>query len=52
MNNRGVQASRLRDLAHEWRAELARKIALFMGSAEKQVTDRSCDGPPAPLPAP
>ena len=27
------------DQAHELRAELARKIALFMGSAEKRVTD-------------
>src|ERR1017187_3020052 len=33
------EASPLRDPAHELRRELARKIALFMGSAEKRVTD-------------
>jgi AraC-like DNA-binding protein len=39
MKNRGKQVSLLRDRAHELRAELARKIASFMGSAEKRVTD-------------
>ncbi len=39
MKNRSGGASLLRDPAHELRTELARKIALFMGSAEKRVTD-------------
>ena len=39
MRNRGGEASLSRDQAHELRRELARKIALFMGSAEKRVTD-------------
>ena len=37
-DRRGV-ASRLRDQAHELRAELARKIASFIGSAENRATD-------------
>ena len=34
-----IRASRLRDPARELRAELARKIALFMGATEKRVTE-------------
>jgi AraC-like DNA-binding protein len=37
-NSRG-EATALPDPAHELKAELARKIALYMGSAEKRVTD-------------
>ena len=33
------EASLLRDQAHEMRTELARKIALFIGSAENRTTD-------------
>jgi AraC-like DNA-binding protein len=39
MKNRGREASLSQDPAHELRADLARKIALFMGSEEKRVTD-------------
>jgi AraC-like DNA-binding protein len=39
MKNRSGEAPSLRDQAYELRTELARKIALFMGSAEKRVTD-------------
>jgi AraC-like DNA-binding protein len=39
MRNRSGEASLLRDPAHELRAELARKIALFIGSAENRATD-------------
>jgi AraC-like DNA-binding protein len=39
MKNRGGEAFLLRGQAHGLRVELARKIALFMGSAEKRVTD-------------
>jgi AraC-like DNA-binding protein len=39
MKNHGGEAPLLRDQAHERRTELARKIALFMGSAEKRITD-------------
>jgi AraC-like DNA-binding protein len=39
MKDSGQLASGFRDPAHELRAELARKIALFLGSAEKRVTD-------------
>src|ERR1017187_9036704 len=37
--NRSGEASLLRDPAHELRRELARKIALFIGSAENRATD-------------
>ena len=37
--NRSGEASLLRDSAHELRTELARKIALFIGSAENRATD-------------
>jgi len=39
MNKRSGEASLSRDRAHELRAELARKIALFMGSAENRATE-------------
>jgi AraC-like DNA-binding protein len=39
MKKASEQAFPLRDQAHELRTELARKIALFMGSAEKRVVD-------------
>jgi AraC-like DNA-binding protein len=39
MKNHGAEASVLRNTANELRAELARKIALFIGTAEKRVTD-------------
>jgi AraC-type transcriptional regulator N-terminus len=39
MKNRSGEASLLRDPAHELRTELARKIALFIGSAENRATD-------------
>jgi AraC-like DNA-binding protein len=39
MKNPTGQASSLRDLAPELRAELARKIALFTGSAENRATE-------------
>jgi AraC-like DNA-binding protein len=39
MKNRHAEGPLLPDQPHELRAELARKIALFMGSAEKRVTD-------------
>ena len=39
MKNRGGEVSQLRDRANELRAELACKIALFVGSAEKRVID-------------
>src|ERR1035438_5857532 len=37
--NRSGEASLLRDSAHELRTELARKIALFIGSAENRATE-------------
>src|SRR5207245_1206601 len=37
-NRRGITSS-LADRAHELRTELARKIALFIGSAENRATD-------------
>src|ERR1019366_3273432 len=39
MKDRRGEASRLRDPAHELRAELARKIASFIGSAENRATE-------------
>jgi AraC-like DNA-binding protein len=39
MKHRSEDAAPLPDRAVAWRAELAHKIALFMGSAEKRVTD-------------
>jgi AraC-like DNA-binding protein len=39
MKNHHAEAPPLPDQPHELRAELARKIALFMGLAEKRVTD-------------
>src|SRR5579863_2327598 len=39
MKNRNGEASPLRHPAHELRTELARKIALFIGSAESRATD-------------
>jgi AraC-like DNA-binding protein len=39
MKNRTAEAPLLKDQAHKLRTELARKIALFMGSAEKRVID-------------
>jgi AraC-type transcriptional regulator N-terminus len=39
MKNRRGDASPLPDRARELRAELARKIAVFMGSAEDRATD-------------
>ena len=39
MKNRSGEASLLRDQAHELRTELARKIALFIGSAENRATE-------------
>jgi AraC-like DNA-binding protein len=39
MNTRIKNATEPRDSAIEWRAELARKIALFMGPAENRATD-------------
>ncbi len=39
MKNRSGELPLLRDQAHELRTELARKIALFMGSAEKRVME-------------
>ncbi|HTS57944.1 MAG TPA: AraC family transcriptional regulator, partial [Terriglobales bacterium] len=39
MKNRGGEASLLPEPARELRRELARKIALFMGSAEHRATD-------------
>src|SRR5262249_2673223 len=39
MLHRGGTAFRLRDQAEELRTELARKIALFVGSAENRATD-------------
>jgi AraC-like DNA-binding protein len=39
MNDRRRQATRLPDRASELRAELARKIALFIGPAENRATD-------------
>jgi len=39
VKNQTVVVTRSADQAGELRAELARKIALFMGSAEKRVTD-------------
>jgi AraC-like DNA-binding protein len=41
MKKSSGEASLLRDPAHELRAELARKIALFIGSAENRATDIS-----------
>ena len=39
MKNSSGEASLLRDPAHELRTELARKIALFIGSAENRATE-------------
>src|SRR5713226_5746945 len=39
MKNRSGTASLLRDQAHELRTALARRIALFIGSAENRATD-------------
>jgi len=39
MTDRSIEASPLRDPAHELRTELARKIALFIGSAENRATE-------------
>ena len=39
MTNRGGEVRLLGNQAHELRADLARKIALFIGSAENRVTD-------------
>jgi AraC-like DNA-binding protein len=39
MSNRRAEADPGPDRTREWRAELARKIACFMGSAEKRVTE-------------
>jgi AraC-like DNA-binding protein len=39
MNNRRDEASLSRDPAHELRAELARRIALFIGYAENRATE-------------
>ncbi len=39
MKNRTGEASLLQDQAHELRAELARRIALFIGSAENRATN-------------
>ncbi len=39
MNNSSGEASRIQDQARELRMELARKIALFVGSAENRATD-------------
>ncbi len=39
MGNRAEQTSPERDSVHQWRAALARKIALCMGTEEKRVTD-------------
>ena len=39
MKSRSREASLSRDRAHELRRELARKIALFIGSAENRATD-------------
>src|SRR5664280_342800 len=39
MKNRSGEASLLRDQTHELRAELARRIASFIGSAENRATD-------------
>jgi hypothetical protein len=39
MTVRAEQASLLRDPAHELRAELARRIALFIGPAENRATE-------------
>ncbi len=41
MKNRRNSATPLPNRAGELRAELARKIAFFMGSAEKRITDVS-----------
>ena len=39
MTDRPSEASRLREEAQRWRAELARRIALFVGAAENRATD-------------
>ena len=39
MKNLSKSATFSPDRAHELRKELARKIALFIGSAEKRITD-------------
>jgi AraC-like DNA-binding protein len=41
MKNHGAEASLLREEAREWRTELSRKIASFIGSAENRATDIS-----------
>ena len=57
MKNRGREASLVPDPARELRAELARKIALFIGSAENLATDipgltlHRRTAPTAPCPA-
>jgi len=43
MKNRSGEASLLRDQAHELRTELARKTALFIGSAENRATSFKLD---------
>ena len=39
MKNLSKSSTLSPDRAHELRTELARKIALFIGSAEKRITD-------------
>ena len=39
MRIRGANASQFRDQTHEFRTELARKIAYFIGDAERRATD-------------
>jgi len=57
MKNRGAEASPSRDPAYELRAALARRIALFMGSAESRATEipgltlHRRTAPTAPCPA-
>jgi hypothetical protein len=57
MTYRSEEASLLRDQAHELRADLARKIALLIGSAEILATDiagltlHRRTAPSAPCPA-
>ena len=56
MKNHKGHATPLPDPAHELRSELARKIALFIGSAENRATEipglTLPGGPPRPLRAP
>ncbi len=57
MKNRNGEASLLRDPAHKLRTELARKIALYIGSTENRATDipgltlHRRTAPTAPCPA-